>query len=231
MNRDMTKPTKWVCAQRRLRSAWASTQSDQSTQISLCIRPVWSESSLSQISLGIRPVWSEYSDQPGHPPSLIRVFAVRMKKAWVLCYPLSAQRRLWSDWVCAQADLSLRWAYSYFVGFVMSSLKRLASMYGKSLVFLRNYDSDQPGHPSTHQSSLCVLLVVKGSNFLQSDQTGRIRRLTQVFAARTGHYIGFVVLLAQVIILVLLCSGSFNSFLYFSKYHPFLCEFVVYAVH
>ena len=27
---------------------------------------------------------SEDSDQPGHPPSLIRVFAVRMKKAWVL---------------------------------------------------------------------------------------------------------------------------------------------------
>ena len=33
-----------------------------------------------QISLGIRPVWS--------------VFAVRMKKAWVLSYPLSAQWRL-----------------------------------------------------------------------------------------------------------------------------------------
>ena len=33
-----------------------------------------------QISLGIRPVWS--------------VFAVSMKKAWVLCYPLSAQPRL-----------------------------------------------------------------------------------------------------------------------------------------
>ena len=26
----ITKPTKWVCAQRRLRSAWASAQSDQS---------------------------------------------------------------------------------------------------------------------------------------------------------------------------------------------------------
>ena len=26
----MTKPTKWVCAQRRLRSVWASAQSDQS---------------------------------------------------------------------------------------------------------------------------------------------------------------------------------------------------------
>ena len=54
MSCDMTKPTKWVCAQRRLRSAWASAQSEQ--------------------------------------------FAVRMKKAWVLSYPLSAQRRLWSDW-------------------------------------------------------------------------------------------------------------------------------------
>ena len=31
MNHDMTKATKWVCAQRRLRSAWASAQSDQSS--------------------------------------------------------------------------------------------------------------------------------------------------------------------------------------------------------
>ena len=37
---------------------------------------------------------SEDSDQPGHPPSLIRVFAIRMKKPWVLNYPLSAQQRL-----------------------------------------------------------------------------------------------------------------------------------------
>ena len=41
---------------------------------------------------------SKDSDQPGHPPSLIRVFAVCMKKAWVLSHPMSAQRRLWSDW-------------------------------------------------------------------------------------------------------------------------------------
>ena len=81
LSHDMTKPTKWVCAQQRLRSAW-------------------------------------------HPPSLIRVFTVRMKKTWVLSYPLSAQRRLWSDWAGAQADLSLRWAHSHFVGFVMSWLIR-----------------------------------------------------------------------------------------------------------
>ena len=64
----------------------------------------------------------EYSDKPGPPPSLIRVFAVRMKKPWVLNYPLSTQRRLWSDWADAQADLSLRWAHTHFVGFVMSRL-------------------------------------------------------------------------------------------------------------
>ena len=65
---------------------------------------------------------SEDSDQPGHPPSLIRVFAVRMKKAWVSSYPLSAQRWLWSDWADAQADLSLLWEHTHFVGFVPSLL-------------------------------------------------------------------------------------------------------------
>ena len=57
-----------------------------------------------------------------HTPSLLTVFTVRMKKALVLSYPLSAQRRLWSDWPDAQADLSLRLAHSHFVGFVMSRL-------------------------------------------------------------------------------------------------------------
>ena len=40
-----------------------------------------------------------------------RVFAVCMKKARVLSYPLSTQRRLWSDWADTQADLSLHWAH------------------------------------------------------------------------------------------------------------------------
>ena len=62
---------------------------------------------------------SEDSDQPGHLPSLIRVFAVHMKKPWVLSYPLSAQQRLQSDLADAQADLNLRWAHTRFVGFVM----------------------------------------------------------------------------------------------------------------
>ena len=47
---------------------------------------------------------------------------IRIKKASVLSYPLSAQRRPWSEWADAEADLSLRWAHSHFVGFVMSRL-------------------------------------------------------------------------------------------------------------
>ena len=82
---------------------------------------------------------SEDSDQPGHLPSLIRVFAVRMKEAWVLSYPLSAQWRLWSDWADAQADLSLRWVHSHFVGLAYhgSFMFQIAS--AKSQVFFFFY--------------------------------------------------------------------------------------------
>ena len=41
---------------------------------------------------------SEDSDQPGHLPSLIRIFTVRMKKAWVLSYHLSTKRRPCPGW-------------------------------------------------------------------------------------------------------------------------------------
>ena len=57
----MTKPTKCVCAQQRLRSAWASAQSDQS---SLCAQ--W-------VAKGPRFLHadSEDSDQTGWIPRLI----------------------------------------------------------------------------------------------------------------------------------------------------------------
>ena len=105
---------------------------------------------------------SEDSDQPGHPPSLIRVFAVRMKKPWVFGYPLSAQQRLWSDWADAQADLSLRWAYSHFVRFVMRwlifpyretgitvGINRASSQENLSLEFVTKVDSNRP--PQLHR--------------------------------------------------------------------------------
>ena len=57
---------------------------------------------------------SKDSDQPGHPPSLIRVFAVRLKTARILIYPLGASKDSESDWAEAQADLGLRWAHMPF---------------------------------------------------------------------------------------------------------------------
>ena len=81
----MTKPTNWLGAQRRLRSAWASAQYDQSlrckTQISLGICSVWSESLLSAWrnlgTLATHWAQSEDSDQTGRMPRLIWVFAGR----------------------------------------------------------------------------------------------------------------------------------------------------------
>ena len=59
---------------------------------------------------------SEESDQLGHLPSLIRVFAVRSMGSWpsVSSY---GQQRLWSDWVDAQADPSFCWAQRSFCWF------------------------------------------------------------------------------------------------------------------
>ena len=74
----MTNPTKWLCAQ--LRSA--------KTQISLSIRPVWSESSLCAQWVAKGPKLSS-----------------------------CGQRGLRSDWADAQADLSLRWAHMPFCWF------------------------------------------------------------------------------------------------------------------
>ena len=54
---------------------------------------------------------SEDSDQPGHPPSLIRVFAVRMKKVLGSLATHLAHSEDWSDWVDAHADLSVCWVH------------------------------------------------------------------------------------------------------------------------
>ena len=55
---------------------------------------------------------SEDSDQPEHSPSLIRTFAVCSKDSQGT--KDRGQRRLWSDWADAQADLSPCWAFCWF---------------------------------------------------------------------------------------------------------------------
>ena len=52
---------------------------------------------------------SEDSDQP----SLIRVFSVHSMGRKGPKLSSRGQRRLWSDWADAQADLSLRWAHNH----------------------------------------------------------------------------------------------------------------------
>ena len=72
---------------------WATSWQNQ--QNDLCIRPA-----KTQISLCIRPVWS--------------VFAVRSMGSWGPDVSSCGQRRLWSDWMDAQADLSFRWVHMQF---------------------------------------------------------------------------------------------------------------------
>ena len=59
---------------------------------------------------------SKDSYQPGHPPRLIRVFAVRSVGSLGPNFASGGQHRLWAD---AQADLSPRWAHRSFCWFVM----------------------------------------------------------------------------------------------------------------
>ena len=68
-----------------------------------------------EISLGICPVWS--------------VFAVRMKKAWVLSYPLSAQWRLWSDWADRRVLMELKVQKPYLIDRLIFNALRNAEMW------------------------------------------------------------------------------------------------------
>ena len=60
---------------------------------------------------------SEDSDQPGHPPSLIRVFAVCSMGSLGPRLSSCGQWKLWSDWADAQADPSLPWVHMPFCRF------------------------------------------------------------------------------------------------------------------
>ena len=76
MSHDMTKPTKWLCAQRRLRSAWTSAQSDQSLRCALNV----------QLRTRAFLMWTGKTGQTGRMPRLIWVFAWRTLILFVLSY-------------------------------------------------------------------------------------------------------------------------------------------------
>ena len=216
-----------------------------------------------------------------------------MKKVWVLSYPLSAQRRLWSDWAHAQADLSLRWTHMPFCCFCHEAAHLRSGIWNLSLYLnsyslqlhtvktvplylqssirvrtikkkkekqifvglfyisdpkitfvgkfnqeniqciiydisrwgvcsLRRYGMTKatkwPVRPVKTQISLGIRPVWSELSGLQrtqgffmrtakTDQTGRMPRLLWVFAGRTGHFVGFVVLQPLIYKQTLYCWG------------------------
>ena len=103
MSRLMTKPTKWYVRPAK-------------TQISLGIRPVWSESSLSAWrklgSLATHWARSEVSDQTGWMPRLIWVFAGRT----VILFVLSC-----GELKCFHND---KWQFQILIWFTLSDLQK-----------------------------------------------------------------------------------------------------------
>ena len=93
-------------------NSWRSAHTNCALLGGAMTKPAWATLWQNQLN---DCVPSEDLDQPGHPPSLIRVFAVRMKKPGVPSYPLSAQRSLiklgrcpgWSE--SSQGAPSLCW--------------------------------------------------------------------------------------------------------------------------
>ena len=102
MSRNMTKPTKWLCAQQRLRSAWASAQSDQSS-LSLS---AWRKLG----SLATHEVHSEDSDQTGRMPRLICIFAGRIV-IWLVLSCLGSNERIKHSLPCFNVWQARMWKF------------------------------------------------------------------------------------------------------------------------
>ena len=154
---------------------------------------------------------NEDSDQPGHPPSLIRVVTVYLKKPRVLNYPLIAQQRHWSDWADAQADLSLRWAHRSSCWFCHAAAQMCMQLSMATLARAQQHQqtnmciwgrlglcmtkptkwcapsevSDQPGYlPSLIRVFIVQFMGSQGPNVSSCGE--------QKFAGRTVNFVGFV---------------------------------------
>ena len=102
LSRSNKTPTKNVTKILMARQEWNELPHDKTNETT--VHPA-----KTQVSLGMVPVWP--------------VFTVCSMGSLGLKLSSCRQRRLWSDWVDAEADLSLRWAHSHFAGFVTRRLK------------------------------------------------------------------------------------------------------------
>ena len=105
LSRLVTKPTKWLCAQRRLRSAWASAQSDQSLR-HLHEKP-WVLSYPLTAQRRLRSDWADAQTDPS------LCWAHRHFVGFVMSWP-----RLWNLLVLTKLILKFSWFCSvYMAGF------------------------------------------------------------------------------------------------------------------
>ena len=88
LSRLISKPTNWLCAQRRLRSAWASTQSDQSSL------SAWKKFG----SLATHWAHSEDSDQT-------RRIVILLVLSWGGSFSFFLHKNIW----CGYSSESPRW--------------------------------------------------------------------------------------------------------------------------
>ena len=165
------------------------------------------------------PVRPAKTDQPGYPPRLTRVFAVRMKKAWVLSYPLSSQ---WSEsslgthailLVLSRGGSYLELSQSsYRVRlWIATAVIATAGCWMKIWAASWQKPTKWPLRPAENPISLGICPFMLISVFampsigrddprclhvdsVYSDQTGWMPRLIWVFARGTGHFVGFVML-------------------------------------
>ena len=137
---------------------------------------------LRPVKTHIRPVWSESS-----------------LSTWRNIGPLTTYRAHNEDSdQTAQADLSLRWAHSHFVGFVVK--KHWALNYILSARWRLWSDWADAQVTRVFAGRTVILLVLSWRNigplttyWAHSDQTGLMPRLIWVFAGRICHFVGLVV--------------------------------------
>ena len=151
-------------------------------------------------------------------PRLIRVFTVRMKKAWVLSYPLSAQQRLRSAWASAKSLIRLGgcpgWSESslgaqpfcWFCHEVIYII--IVDLWTFWAGVRQNQQNDLCDQqrlisldtiPVWSEYMLCTLWVAKGVMLFHVDnddivQAVGLHRLIWVFAGRIAHFVGFSIL-------------------------------------
>ena len=122
------------------------------------------------------------SDQPGHPTSLLRVFAVHMKKAWVLSYPTeSTVKTLIRLGGCTVIVFVLSWGGLFVLNITLVTLIPLVN-YIKSVL---RYRVVEPPHDKTNnmnQNEMCV------QRKLRSEARSRMRALDWARAEfKTAH--------------------------------------------